>query len=372
MSWILSAVSLPILLLLCVPATIGEQARTEVVDDWDKGFKGEINLNITDDVTDGWTMTLSFPVPTPNLQIWRAEIVQNKDDKVYTMGNKTWNSQLEKVIYTLAFIADKSVEGLPPNGIVMFERGAPPTMQPPTAGRSSPRSTTQRPSSSPSPSYTPSTNRFSSTRRPKPTKRPRSTRRPKPTKRPRSTRRPKPTKRPSSTRRPKPTKRPSSTRRPKPTKRPSSTRRPKPTKRPKSTPPPKPTTAGKYNYNEVLKLSILFYEAQRSGKLPRNNRVKWRKDSALKDKGVDGEDLTGGWYDAGDYVKFGFPMASSVTVLAWGLVEYKQAYVAAGQYNQVLKSIKWATDYFIKAHVKKDEFYGQVSMSNIMLYFFAL
>ncbi|KAJ7374820.1 hypothetical protein OS493_005172 [Desmophyllum pertusum] len=211
----------------------------------------------------------------------------------------------------------------------MFERGAPPTMQPPTAGRSSPRSTTQRPSSSPSPSYTPSTNRFSSTRRPKPTKRPRSTRRPKPTKRPRSTRRPKPTKRPSSTRRPKPTKRPSSTRRPKPTKRPSSTRRPKPTKRPKSTPPPKPTTAGKYNYNEVLKLSILFYEAQRSGKLPRNNRVKWRKDSALKDKGVDGEDLTGGWYDAGDYVKFGFPMASSVTVLAWGLVEYKQAYVAA-------------------------------------------
>ena len=115
-----------------------------------------------------------------------------------------------------------------------------------------------------------------------------------------------------------------------------------------------------YNYAQVLKMSILFYEAQRSGKLPGNNRVKWRKNSALNDKGNNREDLTGGWYDAGDHVKFGFPMAASVTVLAWGIVEYRKAYVAAGQYDQVLNSIKWATDYFIKAHTKKEEFYGQV------------
>lgn len=121
-----------------------------------------------------------------------------------------------------------------------------------------------------------------------------------------------------------------------------------------------PQNRNNYNYGEVLKLSILFYEAQRSGKLPKNNRVKWRKDSAKNDRGENGEDLTGGWYDAGDYVKFGFPMASSVTVLAWGLVQYKKAYQAAGQYSTALNSIKWATDYFIKAHTKKEEFYGQV------------
>ena len=52
-----------------------------------------------------------------------------------------------------------------------------------------------------------------------------------------------------------------------------------------------------YNLEEVLYKSMLFYEAQRSGKLPANNRIPWRGDSALGDKGDNGEDLTGGWYD---------------------------------------------------------------------------
>lgn len=44
-------------------------------------------------------------------------------------------------------------------------------------------------------------------------------------------------------------------------------------------------------------MSILFYEAQRSGKLPANNRIPWRGDSALSDGSDVGVDLTGGWYD---------------------------------------------------------------------------
>jgi len=43
--------------------------------------------------------------------------------------------------------------------------------------------------------------------------------------------------------------------------------------------------------------SLLFYEAQRSGKLPADNRIPWRADSALDDRGSNGEDLTGGYYD---------------------------------------------------------------------------
>lgn len=55
----------------------------------------------------------------------------------------------------------------------------------------------------------------------------------------------------------------------------------------------------KYNYDEVLMKSILFYEAQRSGKLPDDSRIPWRGDSSLLDAGDNGEDLTGGWYDGG-------------------------------------------------------------------------
>jgi hypothetical protein len=55
--------------------------------------------------------------------------------------------------------------------------------------------------------------------------------------------------------------------------------------------------ASDYNYSRVLELSLLFYEAQRSGKLPTDNRIPWRGDSALGDRGQNGEDLTGGYYD---------------------------------------------------------------------------
>jgi len=35
-------------------------------------------------------------------------------------------------------------------------------------------------------------------------------------------------------------------------------------------------------------------------------------------------------FAAGDYVKFGFPMAYTATVLAWGLVDHPAGYSSAG------------------------------------------
>ncbi|PNF36366.1 hypothetical protein B7P43_G18040 [Cryptotermes secundus] len=115
-----------------------------------------------------------------------------------------------------------------------------------------------------------------------------------------------------------------------------------------------------YDYKEVLRDSLLFYEAQRSGKLPADQKVTWRKDSALNDKGQNGEDLTGGYYDAGDFVKFGFPMAYTITVLSWGVVDHEIGYKDANAVDDARKAIKWGTDYFLKAHVSPNEFYGQV------------
>jgi hypothetical protein len=52
---------------------------------------------------------------------------------------------------------------------------------------------------------------------------------------------------------------------------------------------------GSYDYGQVLGLSFLFYEAQRSGKLPPTNRIAWRGDSGLDHRAPDGRDVTGGW-----------------------------------------------------------------------------
>ncbi|XP_067658115.1 endoglucanase E-4-like isoform X2 [Haliotis asinina] len=117
----------------------------------------------------------------------------------------------------------------------------------------------------------------------------------------------------------------------------------------------------RYNYTEVLGMSILFYDAQRSGPLPSNNPIPWRGDSALNDTGDEGEDLTGGWYDAGDHVKFNFPMASSSTLLLWGLNRWKDAYEHAGQLDAMYDMIKWPLDYFLKCwRPDKEWYYVQV------------
>ncbi|XP_052083221.1 endoglucanase G-like [Mytilus californianus] len=125
--------------------------------------------------------------------------------------------------------------------------------------------------------------------------------------------------------------------------------------------PPLPNNDGtKYNYDEVLEKSILFYAAQRSGKLPADNPIPWRNDSALLDKGQNGEDLTGGWYDAGDNVKFGFPMSATVTILAWGLLEFKDAYFASEELGEMYDCIRWPLEWMLKCHTGKNELYVQV------------
>jgi endoglucanase len=104
-----------------------------------------------------------------------------------------------------------------------------------------------------------------------------------------------------------------------------------------------------YNYAEVLEKSLLFYEAQRSGKLPANNRIPWRGDSMLDDR--DGNiDLSGGYHDAGDHVKFNFPQAWALSTLAMGGLDFKEGYVAAGQLEYLLDAIKWGADYYLKVN----------------------
>lgn len=115
-----------------------------------------------------------------------------------------------------------------------------------------------------------------------------------------------------------------------------------------------------FNYGEALQKAIMFYDFQRSGKLPEDKRDNWRADSGMDDGKDAGLDLTGGFYDAGDHVKFNLPMSYTSTMLAWSLYEDKDSYEKSGQLKYIKDSIKWANDYFIKCHPEKDVYYYQV------------
>ncbi|MCL6591724.1 MAG: glycoside hydrolase family 9 protein [Firmicutes bacterium] len=103
-------------------------------------------------------------------------------------------------------------------------------------------------------------------------------------------------------------------------------------------------SAATYNYGEALQKGIYFYECQQSGVLPDWNRVEWRGDSCVKDY------VTGGWYDAGDHVKFGLPLSYSAGMLLWGAYEYQSGLEAAGQWDEFSNNLKFVLDYLVKCH----------------------
>ncbi|CAA6656208.1 unnamed protein product [Spirodela intermedia] len=121
---------------------------------------------------------------------------------------------------------------------------------------------------------------------------------------------------------------------------------------------PEAVSAGGHDYADALRKSLLFFEGQRSGKLPDTQRVTWRGDSALHDGDQIGIDLVGGYYDAGDNVKYAFPMAFSTTLLAWGVVEF------GGEMGRSLyrarEAVRWGSDFLLKATADPGKVHVQV------------
>ncbi|KAL6004282.1 Esterase/lipase/thioesterase [Asimina triloba] len=140
------------------------------------------------------------------------------------------------------------------------------------------------------------------------------------------------------------------------------------------------------DYADALDKSILFFEGQRSGKLPANQRLTWRGDSGLSDGSSDHimvggplkqmpfkaveeveeiaqVDLVGGYYDAGDNVKFGLPMAFTTTLLSWSIIEFGG--LMPHQVENAREAVRWGTDYLLKAATATpNTLYVQVSKSN--------
>ncbi|RHN78317.1 putative cellulase [Medicago truncatula] len=71
-------------------------------------------------------------------------------------------------------------------------------------------------------------------------------------------------------------------------------------------------------------------------------------------------DLVGGYYDAGDNLKLGFPMAFTITMLSWSTIEFKDKLEKTNEYKNALSAIKWGADYLMKAHPQPNILYGEV------------
>jgi Ca2+-binding RTX toxin-like protein len=132
------------------------------------------------------------------------------------------------------------------------------------------------------------------------------------------------------------------------------------------------STFSNEDYSTVLNKSMLFYYAQRAGNLPDDNPIEWRGDSVLNDGSDVGRDLSGGWFDAGDNLKLGFPMASAATMLAWGGVSFEEGYSSTGAKIDLVSHLKWVNDYFLNAYDDKntetiadDVFHGQVGKVSV-------
>ena len=96
-----------------------------------------------------------------------------------------------------------------------------------------------------------------------------------------------------------------------------------------------------YNYGEVLQKAIYFYECQQAGPLPAWNRVEWRGDATMSDA------VTGGWYDAGDHVKFNLPMSYTATMLGWALYEYGGGFSSIGEKTNMDNNLKFVLQYLM-------------------------
>lgn len=131
-----------------------------------------------------------------------------------------------------------------------------------------------------------------------------------------------------------------------------------------------------FNYAKALQYSQFFYDANMCGTdVGENSLYSWRDDCHVYDAELpldstntnmsesfiskyedvldpDGDgmlDVSGGFHDAGDHVKFGMPEAYSGSTLGWGFYEFREEYEATGQDEHAKTILRYFNDYFMKS-----------------------
>lgn len=59
-------------------------------------------------------------------------------------------------------------------------------------------------------------------------------------------------------------------------------------------------------------------------------------------------------------MKYGLPMAFTITTLAWSTITYEKELRATGELENARAAIRWGTDYFLKCASRRNRLYVQV------------
>jgi len=135
--------------------------------------------------------------------------------------------------------------------------------------------------------------------------------------------------------------------------------------------PENPTCQGSEGgLGEAFQKALWFLNVNKSGPGVVNTYVQWRGDAHVMDQhikldptaatGVDlsqafitnyksildpngtGEvDLSGGFHDAGDFIKFGLTTGFTASTLAWSMYEYPESFRAAGLEDEAFNLLRW-------------------------------
>lgn len=118
--------------------------------------------------------------------------------------------------------------------------------------------------------------------------------------------------------------------------------------------------AANANFAKALQYSLYFYDSNMCGtEVGERSALEWRDDCHTYDANVSTPygklDLSGGFHDAGDHVKFGLPGAYSAVTLGWGFYEFKEAFTATGQAAHAQVILDHFAEFYRKATVMEGD-----------------
>ncbi len=129
--------------------------------------------------------------------------------------------------------------------------------------------------------------------------------------------------------------------------------------------------ATEHDYGTALELGLYFFDANECGGEVDDNCLTWRGNCHMQDAtasldnaqglssasksaimaqngGSSTVDVSGGYHDAGDHIKFSMTQGFAMTCLAWSYYSYPESYDETGSTDHLLHILRKSCDYFMK------------------------